>query len=239
MNIDTQKTGYIVDVSEDDSRKLQKASIIIDADDCDALMHWLDANADLLRYPVYNKYGHASLLHLAAGRGSVAMCRLLLRRGVDVNAFSPVLELFPYETPLVTAAREGQIDVTRLLCENGAWVDGHPRCNLTPLAAACVENHKGVAEYLLSRSPDLTRLHNRRHKTALDLAKTRSQSGIVELVVKSFETDSKNDSEDTARLLCLAPVKFPKAGPYKGEKLASWLNQRRYLRSGKLSLKME
>ena len=58
---------------------------------------------------------------LAASRsGSVATVRLLLARGVDVNA----AESFQKTTPLMWAAAEGHRDVVDLLLEAGADPNG-------------------------------------------------------------------------------------------------------------------
>lgn len=392
MNPEISASVNAADMSEEESQRLFAASTLVDAGDLDGITAWIDENSALLSYPVFNKFGEASLLHYAAKCGTSEMCRMLLERGIDVNYFSPTLELFPYVTPLVNAAREGKMDIVRLFCENGAWIDGHPLCDLTPLAAAIISGHAEVVECLLSYSPDLARMHNRRHKTALDLARTWKRHEIAGLLEKrgappafaemplddcrapgilacvwekvgpvsgsaifsrrhgthqidvrmalidkgdknkilftvgAFEraprrefvislpfdwpvntalleaggswafplealfalaayrldgnevdegcifaktdavwsslawpekidalvaidcsftgaesvtdNDGAADADDTVRLLCLAPATFPKSGFYKGEKLAAWINQRRLLRSSRMSLKM-
>ena len=55
----------------------------------------------------------------------------------------------PGNTPLVTACFNGDVDVARLLLDNGAEVDRTNRNGPTPLFVACQNGHVDAARLLL------------------------------------------------------------------------------------------
>jgi len=58
-------------------------------------------------------------------------------------------------TPLIVAARDGRLEATRLLVENGADLEAcDPIYNRTPLAWAAFHGHSDVVEYLLQHGAD-------------------------------------------------------------------------------------
>jgi ankyrin repeat protein len=88
-------------------------------------------------------------IHMAAGCGQIAFIRLLLDRGVPVDARSGE-DL----TPLSVAAGCGQEETVDLLIENGADIDfcmpGEDHWE-TPLLTACTEKQTNCAKLLLQR----------------------------------------------------------------------------------------
>ena len=59
---------------------------------------------------------------------------MLLDKGADINAKNEA-DL----TPLMAAAREGRIDIAKLLLDNGADINAKNEADLTPLMAAARE----------------------------------------------------------------------------------------------------
>ena len=107
-----QKADPNVDV--DDGYTCLLTAVESDATDSIAIVKLLlAANADI----------HAigtngwTPLHMAAARGHVAKCRLLIDAGADVNRRK---EIDASETPLMEAAFCGQPETTRLLVDSGA-----------------------------------------------------------------------------------------------------------------------
>lgn len=77
----------------------------------------------------------ATALHYAAFHGNVALARLLLDHGADVDAiaYENNHEMTP---PVVLAAWEGGIEMLRLLLDRGADPNGRSSNGVTPLSTA-------------------------------------------------------------------------------------------------------
>lgn len=93
-------------------------------------------------------------LHTAAAAGQTEECRRLIADGVDVNA--PSIPPMPGdaqgfgETPLMLAARNGHIDICRLLLQAGAKVDETTLLECaTPLFEAAAAGHTEICRLLL------------------------------------------------------------------------------------------
>jgi uncharacterized protein len=87
--------------------------------------------------------GRVRLAMLAAGRGNVAVVRLLLDRGA-----AHFQEWCDDHTLLAEAARRGHVDVAQLLIDRGADLQAVGRDGLTPLAWAIKEGREEVASML-------------------------------------------------------------------------------------------
>ncbi|ORY04496.1 ankyrin [Basidiobolus meristosporus CBS 931.73] len=73
-----------------------------------------------------DKYGYAPL-HYAAHQGNLAICKLLVSQGAEVNAQTPELG----STPLHRAVVQGHLEVAKLLISKGAYCivnTGPERC---------------------------------------------------------------------------------------------------------------
>ena len=81
----------------------------------------------------------------AAGTGDVELVRYYLRQGIDPNYMHPEF----LTNPLIESAQEGQLDVVKLLIENGAdpflksEMDGW-----NALEVAKIRKHKMVVQFL-------------------------------------------------------------------------------------------
>jgi ankyrin repeat protein len=91
-----------------------------------------DVVAELLRQGADpNAFENESALGLAASSGDVAILKMLLSAGADVNRGS-----FVGETPLMAAALTGELECARLLLEAGADVNAKSAMGKVPLSEA-------------------------------------------------------------------------------------------------------
>ncbi len=127
--------------------------------------------------------GSASYLHLAARKGLLEVCQLLVSHGLSPNAMTwstggtSVLE---------EAATAGQLAVVNWLLSVGVGVDGDPRATSTPLMGAAMEGHIEIVERLVERGADIHREHLRLPQTALDFAVAYAVKGGEQMQVATF-----------------------------------------------------
>jgi len=86
-------------------------------------------------------------LHSAAAARQVAIARLLISHGADVNAGQAESGF----TPLHEAAANGDIELATLLLEHGAKIDAKMKDGKTPLAFAVSRNQNEMAAFLRGR----------------------------------------------------------------------------------------
>ena len=87
-----------------------------------------------------------SPLMLAALKGELQLCRLIIQRGGDVNK--------PGWTPLHYAATRGQLAVLNLLLEENAYIDAASPNNTTPLMMAAHYGTPAAVKLLLEAGAD-------------------------------------------------------------------------------------
>lgn len=89
-------------------------------------------------------------LHRAVFLGQVAIARLLLDAGAEVDVRNS-----RRMTPLHQAAEDAQIDLVKLLITKGAEIDAMDECQYTPLAGAAVYADIDTCSLLLDHGADL------------------------------------------------------------------------------------
>ncbi len=154
---------------------------------CEAIEHTevvkllLDAGANLEKRksspPFSNASTDGTVLHFAAEGGSVESAKLLLDRGVDINAKDSA-----DETPLHVAARRGRPEMVRYLLDRGANPNALNSADETPLHVAARCGRPEMVRYLLDRGADPNALNNS-GKTAWELTGhvyERSRQGRAE-----------------------------------------------------------
>lgn len=88
-------------------------------------------------------------IHMAAGKGNVALIELLVRHGADVNAKDN-----DSETPLMTAARWDEPEALKKLIDLGAAFDTRDKGGMTALFGAAMNNKMKVVEILTGAGAD-------------------------------------------------------------------------------------
>ena len=114
----------------------------------------------------------------AAAAGDLAGIEELLRAGANVNCTVSPGEI---GSPLVGAARKGQLDAVRLLLDRGADPNLEPGDG-TPLINAALEGHVDVVSLLLDRGAIMDQIFPV-HQNALIRASGKGRLEVVKLLV--------------------------------------------------------
>lgn len=114
-----------------------------------------------------------SPLMLAALKGELALCQLLIRKGADVNK--------PGWAPLHYAATNGHIDIMNLLLEESAYIDAASPNGTTPLMMASQYGNESSVKLLLEAGADPL-LKNAQGLSALDFAHRASRLVSVNII---------------------------------------------------------
>ena len=89
------------------------------------------------------EYGWTCLM-TAAANGHLAICRLLLDKGAQLEAKNS----YGF-TPLHSAAARGHVKIVRLLCNRGADVEARGKNGSRPLHSAAWKGHISVVKELI------------------------------------------------------------------------------------------
>ncbi|CAH0049287.1 unnamed protein product [Clonostachys solani] len=99
-------------------------------------------------------------LCIAVDQGYIAVARVLLEAGADVNV-RDIEEIG--RTPLIWASSHGHLELAKLLVDNGADISLPDKLGNTPLLAAVQEGHLQVAQLLADSGADVTASGNGGH----------------------------------------------------------------------------
>ncbi|KAH9056837.1 ankyrin [Lactarius vividus] len=140
-------------------------------------------------------------LHLVSqrdyhGRDGVGIARLLLERGVDVNARNK-----SKTTPLHSAALKGMLEIVQVLLDYGAIADAKNDEGKTPLHLVSQRdyygNGVGIARLLLERGVDVN-ARNKSKTTPLHSAAFNGRLEIVQVLLDyGAIADAENDDGET------------------------------------------
>lgn len=148
----------------------------------------LETNPDVV------PFSRGTWLHHAAREGKLDIVRLLIARGLDVNA----LDGHGEQTPLARAATAGEIDVVRYLLNHGAVME--TGASVSNPMFACIVGYGGirdeprerfvpVAKLLIERGIDLTACYVQQSMVDMDAAAFAYMWGredIAELILKAL-----------------------------------------------------
>lgn len=175
------------------------------------------------------------LLHQATAEGDTEQIKLLLGRGIDIDAkdddeLSPlhlavrrghrdVAELLivngadinaadkNHVTALHTAALKGDRDMTALLIAKGADPNARDRWLWSPLHYTAQRGHKDVTELLIATGADIN-ARSDRSRTPLHQAVSADRKEIIELlIVKGANINAQDDRGDTPLHLAVSANK--------------------------------
>lgn len=139
-----------------------------------------------------------SPLTLAAEKGDVAICKILLERGADPNFRKTI------EPPLVTAAGQGFYNIVALLLESGANVDYSDEDRGSALLSAAAGGHVRIVRLLLKAGAN-PKLKDRSGSTAVRVAAENSHWDIVDVLLP-FSASSERRSIERRRAFALQIV---------------------------------
>ena len=132
-------------------------------------------------------------LHRAAGGGHLAIARLLLEKGADIEAKDKY-----GTTALHFAASSGDEGLVRLLIEKGADVNAKDEDGMTALHEAASSGDEGLVRLLIEKGADVN-AKDYFNSTALYEAAERGHKGLVRLLLeKGADVNTKNDLKRTA-----------------------------------------
>lgn len=122
---------------------------------------------------VNTRFNDSTLLHYAAGLGSMEVAELLIDNGAYVN----VADYLGY-TPLHYAARHGSVEIFKLLIDNGANVHARDEYGMTPFHYAAGFGPVENIALLIEKGADLNARDNNR-ETPLKIAKRYSNDDVL------------------------------------------------------------
>ena len=117
-------------------------------------------------------------LHTAVRYGHLAICRLLLDKGAQVEAKSS-----RGVTPLHFAAAEGHIVIVRLLCDHGADVEARGNRGWRPLHEAAWYGHISVVKELIEERNAEINARTDDGRTALRVAIQQNKPDVAAYLV--------------------------------------------------------
>jgi len=112
--------------------------------------------------------------HTAAMNGHLAICRLLLDKGAQLEAKDSV-----GWTPLHWAASQGHIEIVRLLCDRGADVEARDIGGRRPLHWAAYHGHISVVKELIEDRNAEINARNDDGGTALTMARINDKHDVA------------------------------------------------------------
>ena len=152
----------------------------------------------------------------AAAQGHVEVVRVLIESGADLNAHSRVRPMLMYTdatnggafdqgvmenlggySPLLFAARQGDVGISRLLINAGADIDGVAGNGTSPLVVATHSGHSELARFLLEQGADAN---------ASGAGYTAMHAAILRGDLDTVEALLDHGADPDARLLKSNPV---------------------------------
>ena len=144
-------------------------------------------------------------LHVAAGAGNIALVRLLLEFGADVNGEAAM----DYTGPLFGAVSNGHTEIVRLLVAKGANVNAKSADGgWTPLMIAVKNGHTDIARILVETGADVNAKESYEGRTPLSMARESAKEELIQLLEAppSKETSAASGAGQYADLVFPEPA---------------------------------
>ncbi|ENH68003.1 Ankyrin repeat domain-containing protein 50 [Fusarium oxysporum f. sp. cubense race 1] len=158
---------------------------------------------NLIRNPQYHgicrDVNISQQLHSWIGTGHIDMVRILVDRGVDINAPDA-----NSRTPLHLSATIGNMEMARVLCEGGAVIETTSESGHTPLHVAAMKGHTEVAELLLEKGADIEASDNFGGFTPLGFAASMNHSAVTRLLLDKGANVEATDQSGCTPLISAA-----------------------------------
>lgn len=162
--------------------------VLLELGDVEQAETWLDAGLP----PDFMGSRIGSGLMIGAWEGKLALMRLFISRGADIN-----LANANGETALVLAAWRGNLEAVKWLVERGARINAPDR-QWSALHYAVFGGHEAVVDYLLAQGADVN-ARSTNGSSALMLAVYEGRQALVgKLLEKGADRAPKNDWGDGA-----------------------------------------
>jgi len=144
-------------------------------------------------------------LHIAAAYNNLPVVSFLVEASADVNrpqsTFMPSRGL----TPLMFAAKDGHLEVLRMLVAAGAETNRPASDGITPLFFAISQGHVETVRFLLDASADVNQCPDD-NATALFLASMQGHASIAKLLVRAGVAINKPFEDRSTPLLIASQV---------------------------------
>ena len=165
-------------------------------DDADVTALLIRAGADVT---APNNYG-VTPLGLASKNGNAAIITQLIRADADPN--DSLQAVNAGETPLMLAARTGQVDAVRVLLDVGARVNAKETWNgQSALMWAAAEGHISVVQMLIDRGADIRARSNSGATALLFAARKGSLAAVRALLVAGSDVNEQRPDGATPLLV--------------------------------------
>ena len=165
----------------------------IESNDIDKLKEIISMDAEVINTPLGVGEGSKTLIHVAAGSGSIESCDLLEKMGVNIDQVAP---RDAFITPLTEAAAKGKLEMVLWLLGKNVKIDGSPDAAASPLLDATRFGHIDVVKTLLENGADINRLHNNLHQTACDLARIWKFENLYEYLISKGGVGTIDNNTD-------------------------------------------
>ncbi len=167
----------------------------------------------LLKIPVseiennteYNYAGDFFILHCAASCGNIEICRMLIDKGMDVNAENNM-----GLTPLHEAVKNGHIDVVRYLLSCGSDVTARSMKGKTPLRFALLNDRAAIA-ILLEENRDCGLIFTYNWTLLHYFSQSGSAKSVRYLVKAGYDLDAEDIFGHTSLYYALCAGNFETA----------------------------
>lgn len=140
-------------------------------------------------------FGSMLMLRWAAKNGHDAVVRLLLEKGVDIDARDE-----GGRTALPIAAENGHEEVVRLLIDNGADINARDKGNRTTLPIAAEKGHEEIVRLLVSEVTNID-VRDTHGRTGLWWAASRGSETLTRLFLERNANINVRDSSGASALL--------------------------------------